>query len=823
MIKKVLITIFSVLLLGFLGLLLYSYYNKDKIIDLFIAEANRSINTPIDVESFDFSLIKNFPHLSVSMHGVKINESTGQQNGRLGSAGDIHFNFNLWDLIGGSYTIDEVTIVDGDFKLRVDKNGKTNYEVIKARPDSSRNSRLNFSISSINLNQVSVRYSLDKASYIYQFSAEKLNATWDTENNTHKVRMQGNLRMDTLSVNGLNFGARLFAIDGEFETNPNEGTYSISPSQIQILNSQYSVSGSISKEDYSIVVYSDNADLESLTSFIPEKNQKIISRYNSKGGIVFSAEILKPRSKPVGIRINFTASDASIYYPEYKKSLENLSLKGRYVLSDLSDYKLATLSIENFKGTMEGKPTSGNLSIKNFSNYPIKMQLTADLDLKDLLGFYPVSTIKNPKGALAIDIDIEGVLKGDSRKDPLKASGEIDLSQVGFTWIKSPAMFRDLKGNFIFNNEDIAISDFSGYWGRSDFLINGFLKNVLQKFVEPQTRINVQADLNSNFIDLDELLAIEQKDQKDTLFQFNIPKEIGLSFKCKVNRLNMGRFKSRNNYGNLEVYGQKAKLSQVSFNIAGGKVDLDAEIDAMHPDSVFVYSQTAYDRIDVDSIFYIFENFNQTFLEERHLKGQVYANVNSRLDFDRYLNLNKNTFKTEASFSIRNGELNDFEPMQKLSKYLGGQSLDHLLFSDLENQVLINRQTIFLPEMAVRSNVTNIEIRGTHTFDQHIDYYLKLPLSRTIKHDKDEAFGAIEDDGTGQAMLFLTIRGTTDEYKIAYDTRSVKKKILSDIRKEGKELKEVFKNKGLEKEKTVELEEEDYFDFEEDTVSSNKN
>jgi hypothetical protein len=55
--------------------------------------------------------------------------------------------------------------------------------------------------------------------------------------------------------------------------------------------------------------------------------------------------------------------------------------------------------------------------------------------------------------------------------------------------------------------------------------------------------------------------------------------------------------------------------------------------------------------------------------------------------------------------------------------------------------------------------------------------------------------------------------GTTDDYKIIYDTESVKKKIASDLKKEVKELKDAFKNKGTKEKKELELEEEEYFDW----------
>lgn len=198
---------------------------------------------------------------------------------------------------------------------------------------------------------------------------------------------------------------------------------------------------------------------------------------------------------------------------------------------------------------------------------------------------------------------------------------------------------------------------------------------------------------------------------------------------------------------------------------------------------------------------------------DKHLKGQIFAEVNTSMVFDENLRFRSDLFKADVGIAIRNGELNDFEPMQKLSKFVEEESLSKLRFSELRNIIRIQNETIYLPAMEVKSNVSTIEIRGTHTFDQHIDYYLKVPIRNFRKQDRDAAFGAIEDDGKGSANLFLTIRGTTEDYKIAYDSKAVVEKIKDDIKKEGQELKEIFQNKGSKETQNVELNEEEYFDF----------
>jgi hypothetical protein len=147
-----------------------------------------------------------------------------------------------------------------------------------------------------------------------------------------------------------------------------------------------------------------------------------------------------------------------------------------------------------------------------------------------------------------------------------------------------------------------------------------------------------------------------------------------------------------------------------------------------------------------------------------------------------------------------------------LKKYLDDEGLNNLRFSDLKNDIHIENKTIYLPQMEVRSNVTDIKISGTHTFDQQIDYHLITPLRNKKKINTAEAQTALEESD-GQTKLFLKIIGTTDNYRVVYDTKAVRKKISSDLKNEVKELKEAFKNKGTQQKKEAELEKDEYFDW----------
>ena len=100
-----------------------------------------------------------------------------------------------------------------------------------------------------------------------------------------------------------------------------------------------------------------------------------------------------------------------------------------------------------------------------------------------------------------------------------------------------------------------------------------------------------------------------------------------------------------------------------------------------------------------------------------------------------------------------------------------------------------------------------------HTFDQRIDYHIVAPLINNKNINYQEAKSALEEDGAGQTKILLKITGTTDNYRVSYDTDAAKKKIAADLKNEVKELKEAFKNKGTKQKKELELESDEYFDW----------
>ncbi|MTI24963.1 AsmA family protein [Fulvivirga kasyanovii] len=825
-IKRILRKTFLYLLLAasvvVISSVLVTFLYRDQLIDHFIREFNKNINTPVHVGKINVSSLSNFPQISLTFHDVNVEESYTDSSYPLLAAEKIDFTFNPIAVFRGNYTIEEIHLTNAKCHLKMNKQGEINYDIFK-QPDTTQHQAVKLDLSKVRLKDVTFTYTNELKDVILEVFTKSTSANLSALGSTYDVETSGDAFLHYLMVNKSMWAENkdLF-VNSKLNYNDDEKYLTINSSTVKVSGSDFGVFGSYIFKDKQLVdlaVEGKDTDIQTLLSLLPKGSSERFSKYRSKGNVYFDLVMKGEISdkKSPALEVNFGLVDSRLYHPDTDAQITHADLKGTFYAAEMAKLNTATLQLENISGELEGNSFKSNLYLKNFDEPYVKCDFSGRIDINSLFKFYKAENIRSGKGVLDANINFEGQLKDLKKKETaqkIKTSGEINLEHLYLALRDFPLPLEDLQGNLLFNNNDLALSDVSGSLGNSDFLLNGFFKNIIAYLLFDNEPVGIESDLKSDFIDLDQLLLANSGDKKDdSQYSFKISPRLVLKFDCDIKSLKFRRFKPTAIRGDLKVKNQVAVSDQITLNAMGGSIALSGMVDASRNKLVRVNTSFTLHDINVDSIFYVFENFNQDFLEDRHLKGKIFASVDAEMTFNDNLSLYSETLTSNISTTIKGGELNNFEPMQKLARYLDEDKLDHLQFSELKNDIHIENRTIYLPEMEVSSNITDIKITGTHTFDQNINYKVVAPLRSQRKIDKDEAFGAIEEDDSGRTMLFLKIIGTTSDYRVMYDKESVKKKVVSDLKKEVKELKDAFKNKGRDEQKTIELEEDDYFDW----------
>jgi AsmA-like C-terminal region/Protein of unknown function len=816
--KKVIFYTLLVLVVLISGLVGSVFLFKERIIQQFIREANKNIGTPVKIGQIEVSAFQEFPNLAIVLHDVYVEDSHPGEYPLL-TAKKVSFILNPLEVWRGNYTISGLQVYESETNLRINNAGKNNYTIVK----SGGGGGVSFDLKNVKLSNTLVTYIDVSASQHHEFSSDDLTASIAAKGEIYHIEAAGDIVSEQIGIrNSIWFRKKIFDVKAIVDYDDKGKSITITPSQLLMDKAQFEVSGTYFFKDKDLVnihTVGKETDIKLLLSFFPSESVEGLKKYQSKGEVYFDMELRGEisRQKSPLISVAFGLRDVTLFHPDSRSKIENANLEGSFATPSLANMNDAQLFLKNISATLNGDAFTGNFVMRNFNDPLVTTDFHGELNAADLLNFYPIKEISGVTGRIKANVSLSGpinLLKKKSTAQQVHTEGTIEVSQLSFSLGVDKLQFANLDGSLQFNNNDLAMSNLKGKFENNDFLLNGFFKNVITFLIFENQPIGIEADLKSDFLDIDQLFAIGFGTQEKGPYKFSISHNLNLNFTYNVKSMKYKRFHPTAVKGDLLVKGQVAVARNIHLQAMGGTIDLNGIVDAKNPKAIDLISSAKLNRIDVDSLFFVFDNFQQDFIEHKHLKGQAFADISFETTLDESLHIYQDTFIADVSVTIKNGELNNFAPMQKLNKYLDDEGLNKLRFADLKNDIHIESKTVYIPQMEIRSNLTTIHLSGTHTFDQRIDYRVVAPLRNKKKIDPDEAFGAIEQDSKGQSKLFLKIIGTTDKYEIIYDKDAVKKKISSDLKKEVQELKDAFKLKGKKKKKELELEKDEYFDFE---------
>ena len=827
------------------------YYHQDRVLQYFVQEANRYLTAPVAVEQISLSVLSSFPRVSVALNNVQIPGHDTEHP--LAEVDHIDFAFDLWSLLQGQYVIDRVALRQGKVYLHVNEQGQRNFDIFRPADSihttTSQEARppLAFHLQKITLNDIQVDYVDDPLQHHTDLLAQQAEATLNVHGPLYNVRLQGDLFSQGIQVEQARyFDQKPLQVEAQLTYDHQEQHWQIAPSTVHLAQGTFTVSGDMDhtdRTDLSLAVAGQETDVQTLLSLLPLEMARPLLAYRSQGKVYFEGTVQGEMPQP-RVDIRFGCQDASLYHPDYQKQLQRVRLTGSFTNGDRHNLQTAELSLQEIEGTLDGKKIAGSLLIRNFRDYYLEAHVLTDINVQSVLEFYPVADVQYASGQIKADIKLAGQLS-DMRSSQLahrrrtQSSGSLTLHDFHVQLKQYPLPFRKLEGNFMFQNNDVAISNFTGYVGHSHFQLNGFFRNAIAYVLSDTQPIQIEANLHSSLADLDELLSgklnesapaeagarAAQRDWQTTTqkqpYRFHLDPRLSLAFNCQIERLKFRRFKGKNLRSRLDVEHQIARIRNLSIDAGGGTASASGTIYAQRTQRINVRAESQFNGIRADSLFYIFEDFQQDFLTARHLKGSIFAEVDWMMNFDRALHLDYPSLQVTADAKIVDGELNDFEPMQALASFVEDKHLSRLRFGELSNKIRIADEKIHIPPMDVYNNVSTVRVQGTHTFSNQLDYQFEMPMqsihlrsdqARRRAQERKKNFGEIAPDNAKPMTLFLTAKGPVSDYKIAYDFKKAKIALKENLKEEKQERKEVFKNKGRKADYQIELEEE-YFDF----------
>jgi hypothetical protein len=801
---------FSLLLLS-AGAFVIGYFYQDEVKEYVIAELNKQLNTEIivDGKDIDFTVLQNFPYASVDFKNVKAMEAIQQKNkDTLFSAGEISFQFNVLDVFKKNYRVKKIEISTVNLNLRIDENGNDNYHFWKSSRDTS-NTSFAFSLEDIYLNDIRVSFKNQKSKQNIDFSIKNSRLSGKFSDEKYALETTADLFVTFIKTENVNYlNKKNVHAELSLTVDNSMPSYKIKNGKIKIEELLFEVFGSVINNGSEPIVNfglkGKDMDVKSVLSLVPNKYKGKINDYASDGVFYFDALIqgvVSEKQMPQ-VTADFGISNAEITQVKDDIRLHNVNLKGHYFSGNKNANETSLLTLIPFSASIDQGKIEGELTLRDLANPSFSGKVKADMNLENLQKFMKIDTIESVNGSLMVDVLFSGEGRNVSsgNYENVNTSGDLKISNVNFKLKNYTLGFNGFNGDFKFDNNDLAVNAFSGNIASSDFELKGFFRNIIGFLIKENQNITVDATLTSKNIDLNELLANKESDATSgNKYKLKFSDLVDVNLNSEIEHLVFRKFDATNIKGLIKLKDKKMVVDPVVLSTMNGKITTSGLIDGRDSTRVLITCFSDIDRINITKMFEQFENFGQTAVTHKNLKGVATAKIQFASVLDSELKMDLDKLYAGVDMTIENGELNNVEAMKSLSRFIELKDLENIRFSTLKNQIEVKNQVISIPRMEVKSNAISIVASGMHTFNNVINYKFKLSLNELLskkakqaKKENDE-FGEVADDGLGRTNIFLSMTGTIDNPVIKYDSKSAIQNVKQDLKVEKQTLKVILK------------------------------
>ncbi|MCT4636117.1 MAG: hypothetical protein N4A72_00280 [Bacteroidales bacterium] len=784
------ITVILVLLIS--TALTTAYIFKDEITQKALDKINSNVNTKISVSNVEFSLFKQFPHISIVLNNVSINSSDKTKE-KLITAENIFLNLDSRKLLKGEVQISEIHIKNGKININIDRRGRSNYNIIKNKSNST--SKNDVIINYIIATNTEIKYYDARSKLLIKSKTKKTGVEITKE--SYKIVTDtyiNNLISGNISLTNKHVMIKTLIIPQKDNITFKDNVIVFNKERIlaQVVLKK------IKKNWHSeIKAQSSNASIQRIINLAEELTNKKLKHSDIKGNIdwrfVYSGSIKRFNN----FRIAF--ANSGTVDVNYNGTLLKLKhIEGIYSNNSNS------VNVSKYNLSLRNSSVSGNFRY-NTNTGSTYFKASGDVNADDIAPFLESDYREITNGEATLNVGANVIYNR-------KKISNIKIDKGSFIVLKNISLntsalnhpITNLNGALRYNRES-SIENLSFNINKSDFTLNGRIRNIIEYFKSDNYPLSIDANLKSENIIIDDIKKSDNNKTQDV--EINLPDRVVFDFRLDVGQFRYKDISAHNIKGMFNYKPKMITLKSITMNSMHGKISGGGIVVQKYNGDFTLTSQCRLNRIDVKMLFRSFKDFNQKAISHKNIEGSFSGDIDFKSEWDKNLKHNQEKIISTINFNIENGALFDYEPVYKIGKYLKEKDLKRLDFESMNSTITISNSNIHLPDMEIKSSSADITVSGDHNFNNNFDYRLKLRLSdliigkKKLKKRRDTEFGKIKDDGAGHTSIFLKIIGNPSDYKIQYDTRGAGRKMKETFKRQGSELRDAFRKEFGKKKK----------------------
>jgi AsmA protein len=409
------------------------------------------------------------------------------------------------------------------------------------------------------------------------------------------------------------------------------------------------------------------------------------------------------------------------YYPN---PITNINLTANI---NNTDGKFSSLGIKlaPFQFNFEGNPVFVTADLQNFEDLLYKVRAKGVLNVGRI---YQVFTQKglDLKGLITADLSLNGrqsyATTGQYSK--LDNKGTLIVKNVKANTEYLPKPFYIKEGNFQFENEKMWFRKFFATYGKSDFSLNGHLLNTINYFIERKGTLHGNFGLHSNYILLDEFMALKSGDNDDKSIAIEnakaenpkssgvviVPKNLDVALAVNAKKVGFKGLNIHQVQGTASVNKGQIYLKNTLFNLIGSRMNINAR-----------YQDESPLTANFDVALKVMDS-------AKDVSGMVSMNYKLKGDFDQNMNPIYPSLEGGGVVNLRDVAVKNLKMLSVIGDNTGAKAFNNPDMKGVNIETHIKDNLIHIKEFKFKVSVLRPSISGTTSFNGLLDILVKVGL-----------------------------------------------------------------------------------------------
>jgi len=771
---------------------IYIRVNKQKIVDSVKSTVGKKISGTINFDDFHIDLFQNFPGVSINVKNVHLRDRLFSSHKKeLVNVNMVYMGFGIIDLLRGKKVPKYLTLANGFIYFYKDASGNRNWNILEKKSSPQPSQKI--ALRKVKFKNINVFFQDNGKQKFYNVWFEKMKCGIEDDSTGIKFEIDNKAIIKAACFNtakGSYLTNKRMLAEWDVFYDKAAKKISFRNELVKLNRHSYHISGDFLLDDdphFDLKVSTSNLSLKEAASIFPDSVASKIQRFELSKSLQKVEAVITGRMKYLSLplaQVTFSVTDATLKISptSFQHCTFNGFFKNEIDTSKLRDDRNSYLQFTSVKGEWEKNPfDSKSVTIFNLIHPYLRCNIHSKFDLLQLERAIASRQLDFNRGTGEASLDYAGPL--DTRVDTIYSlGGVVTIKNGDITYNPRHLDFKETQIELDFDKGDLLVKRMNTIVNGNSIRINGQIRDFLTFFNTDPSKALFDWSVYSPYIDINKLKSSLRRSssskKKKLAYSFfeRLNNKIDRLFDAcnaylhiKADKLTYRNFSAANVTGRLLLTNDIVRVENFSLVHAGGVVNVNA-FSRDNGNNNDVSLQSSMQNVDVKELFRSFNNFGMESLTHKNISGSFSADINLTSMLDGSGNLYKPANKGWVDFSLKNGRLENFQPLMDIdNNFLQKRDLSNVSFAELKDRLDLNGNDILVNRMEIRSTAVNMYVEGVFSFANNTDLSIQIPL----KDQKKDQKAASENKGvnakTGMSIFLRAKEDKDGKLKITYD------------------------------------------------------